>query len=155
MSSSADRIKTIRSVVTALRRLGRKGQPDKLHRDPDILHREQGSNIFDGILKIDQGRSLCVKPQGCLRVDSLKSEIPKPKSLISVPYSKSVRTAMYTNAGGHTPSRFSDYSLVKEQISQIIAANEFAAIFRAHKKLLELQRGGRCYRLFSRCQSVS
>jgi hypothetical protein len=62
---------------------------------------------------------------------------------------------MYTNAAGHTPSRFSDYSLVKEQISQIVAANEFAAIFRAHEKPLELQRGGRCYRLFRRCQSMS
>jgi hypothetical protein len=48
---------------------------------------------------------------------------------------------MYTIASGHTSSRFSDYSLVKEQISQIIAANEFAAIFRAHEKPLELHRG--------------
>ena len=54
----------------------------------------------------------------------------------------------------HTSSRLSDYSFVKER-SQTTAAKQLAADLYSHKKLFELQRGGRCYRLFSRCQSIT
>jgi hypothetical protein len=116
---------------------------------------------------IKEDHLLCMSPRECLRYkmrpfDSLRSLRAGPERiwLTNERLGSSRQLLLYTTASGHTSSRLSDYSLVKELKSRSFLKQSPGTTFVVRVVLFSLPSvgcpigGGEYYRPFSGCQRV-